>query len=118
MDEFAAILRNEFAACEGSFLIKLRSHFEWDKTAFNRLSSAMKACVESKSDDSMLERWVAEGFWYVPRFVREWATHPDFPKIYKADYYDRAFTRLDDLAYWYFMGESPYESGEHFEEFI
>jgi hypothetical protein len=118
MEDFMTILKNEFDAGEGSFLIKLRPNLEWDKAAFNRLTSAMKLCAESKSSDPKLERWVAEGFWFVPRFVREWATHPNFQKVHAADYYERAFTRLDDLAYWYFMGRSPYESGKHFEDLV
>ncbi len=118
METFITILKNEFAAGEGSFLIKLRPNLEWDKAAFNRLTSAMKLCAESKSSDTKLERWVAEGFWFVPRFVREWATHPNFPKVHAADYYEKAFSRLDDLAYWYFMGQSPYKSGGHFEELV
>jgi len=118
MEDFMTILKNEFDAGEGSFLIKLRPNLEWDKEAFNRLATAMKRCAESKSNEPKLERWVVEGFWFVPRFVREWASHPNFKKVHAADYYPRAFTRLDDLAYWYFMGRSPYESGKHFEDLV
>jgi hypothetical protein len=116
MEDFMAVLKNEFEAGEGSFLIKLRPGMEWDKAAFNRLTSAMKRCAEISSNDSKLERWVAEGFWNVSWFVRSWATHSNFPKAHSANYYSKAFTRLDDLAYWYFMGQSPYESGNHFED--
>lgn len=112
------VLKNEFEAGEGSFLIKLRPQMEWDKAAFNRLTSAMKRCAESKSNDQKLERWEAEGFWFVPRFVREWATHPNFPKVHSTECYDKAFTRLDDLAFWYFAGQSPYGGGKHFEELV
>jgi hypothetical protein len=115
MEDFMTILKNEFEAGDGSFLIKLRPNLEWDKAAFNRLASAMKLCAERVSLEPKLERWVAEGFWFVPRFVREWATHSSFPKVYPTEYYERAFTRLEDLAYRYLMGQSPYESGEHFE---
>lgn len=118
MDDFMLILKNEFDAGEGSFLIKLRPTLEWDKVAFNRLVSAMKRCAETRSSESNLERWVAMGFWFVPRFVRDRVTHPNFPKIHAADYYQKAFTRLDDLAYWYFMGQSPYTSGKHFEDLV
>jgi hypothetical protein len=118
MENFMVVLKNEFEAGEGSFLIKLRPNLEWDKAAFNRLSSAMKLCSESKSSEQRLDRWVAFGFWYVPRFTRDWATHPNFPRVHAADYYERAFARFDDLAYWYFMGQSPYESGKHFEDLV
>jgi hypothetical protein len=118
MDDFMLTLKSEFDAGEGSFLIKLRPSLEWDKVAFSRLASAMKCCAETRSNEPNLERWVAEGFWFVPRFIKEWVAHPNFPKVHAADYYEKAFTQLDDLAYWYFMGQSPYTSGKHFEELI
>ncbi|MCU0783799.1 MAG: hypothetical protein MUF81_07070 [Verrucomicrobia bacterium] len=118
MEDFMTILKNEFDAGEGSFLIKLRPNLEWDKDAFNRLVTAMKLCAESKSSEPKLERWVAEGFWFVSWFVRSWAAHPRFPKDHAADYYERAFSRLDDLAYWYFKGLSPYKDGKHFEDLV
>jgi len=116
MEDFMVILKNEFDAGEDSFLIKLRPNLEWNKEAFDRLTSAMKLCVEEESSKAKLERWTAFGFWFIPRFVRSWVEHPDFPKPYTADYYEKAFTRLDDLAYWYFMGTSPYEAGKVFEK--
>ena len=84
MEDFIATLKSEFEAGEDGFLIKLRPGLEWDKAAFNRLTSAMKRSAESTSNEPKLERWVAEGFWFVPRFVREWATHPNFPKVHSA----------------------------------
>jgi hypothetical protein len=116
MEDFMTILRNEFDAGESSFLIKLRPNLEWDKVAFNRLIAAMKLCAERESSEQKLERWVAEGFWFVPRFIRDWATHPNFPRVHAKDYYERAFTRLEDLAYWYFMARSPYEDGRYFDD--
>ena len=112
MEDFMTILKNEFEAGEGSFLIKLRVKLEWDKDAFNRLVTAMKLCAESKSSEPQLERWVAEGFWYVSWFVQSWATHPNFPKDHATDYY------VDDLASWCFTGRSPYKSGKHFEDLV
>ena len=111
-----AVLKNEFEAGAGSFFIKLRPGLEWDKAAINQLTAAMKCCAEIKSNDTKLDRWLAEGFWFVPRFVREWTTHPNFPKVYSDEYYTKAFSQLDDLAYWYFMGQSPFENGKNFEE--
>jgi hypothetical protein len=63
----------------------------------------------------LLDRWMAEGFWYVPSFVRDWTTHPNFPRIHNAEYYQKAYQRLDDLAYWFFFGESPYLNESGFE---
>ena len=58
---------------------------------------------------------MANGFWYVPSFVREWTTHPNFPRVHSTEYYQKAYERLDDLAYWFFYGESPYLNGTGFE---
>ena len=118
MEDYKSVLKNEFEAGEDSFLITLRIKLEWNKAAFNRLASAMKRCAEEKSDDHQLERSVAWGFWFVPRFTKDWVAHPDFPKIHSAEYYNKALTRLYDLADWYFSGRSPYESGSRFEDLV
>ena len=109
MDNYLEILRSEFEAEDDSFLIKLRSELMWDQAAFNQLSSAMKVCCERQVSSEPVERWLARGFWYVPGFVRDWTTHPNFPKVYPAEYYESAYRRLDDLAFWFFFGESPFE---------
>ena len=66
-----------------------------------------KCCQEYSESDS-LERWMAEGFWFLPSFIREWTTHSSFPRVHEAEYYQRAYERLDDLAYWFFIGDCPY----------
>ena len=114
MDNYVEVLRNEFEAGDGSFLIKLRPDLDWDKEAFSRLVVAMQLYCEKHAGSETLERWVAFGFWYIPRFVRDWTTHPNFPHQYPDNYYEQAYQRLDDLAYWYFMGESPYLDGAGF----
>jgi hypothetical protein len=115
MDNYLDILSNEFEAGPSSFLIKLRPDLVWDKAAFTRMISAMKVCCERQLRDDPVERWIARGFWYIPRFVRDWATHPNFPKIYPIEYYDRAFRSLDDLAFWFFFGERPYSDVDKLE---
>jgi hypothetical protein len=115
MDHYLDILRSEFDAGSDSFLIKLRPDLDWDKAAFTRLSTAMKDCCERQSSTEPVERWIARGFWYVPRFVRDWTTHPNFPKIYPIEYYDCAYQRLDDLAFWFFLGQSPHADNDRFD---
>ena len=115
MGEYLSVLRNEFEAGEGSFLIQLRPHLVWDRASFTRLIAAMQQCCEESSKADTLERWMAEGFWYVPRFVRDWTTHPAFPRVHPAAYFEKAYQRLDNLAYWFFFGESPYVDGTGFE---
>lgn len=115
MSDLDAALRHEFEAKPGSFLLALRTELIWSKPAFWRLVGLMENYIEQEQGRSAPEpehlvRWVAEGFWYVDRFVREWTTDANFPRAYPTDYYERAFIRLNDLAFWYFTGVSPYQS--------
>ena len=109
MTDPLAVLRREFEAEEGSFLLRLRSELEWDKGAFSALVLAMEGCAAESAGRPSIERWVAEGFWYLDWFVREWSSHPNFPRPHGEAYYEAAYGRLHDLAWWLFMGESPYE---------
>lgn len=108
-------LRRELDGAPGSFLLKLRRDREWDKAAFDRLTAVMLAHVEARDPDEPIERWIAEGFWYLDWFVRDWSRHQDFPRRHAEAYYARACGRLHDLAYWLFLGESPYQEGEGFD---
>jgi hypothetical protein len=51
--------------------------------------------------------WIAHGFWFCDTWVRDWTAHPNFPKPQR-DYYDASLMLLSDLAYFLFVGESPY----------
>ena len=114
-ENYLSVLRNEFEAGEDSFLIKLRPDLEWDKEAFSRLISAMQTYCEQRRKSEMVECRLAQGFWFIPGFVRDWSSHQDFPRVHSQEYYDKAYRRLDDLAWWFFMGESPYLDGKGFE---
>src|SRR5579872_1860937 len=106
-DDDRATLRQEFNGEDDSFLIKLRPGLDWDKEAFSRLITAMEQCCRQYAQNDRVERWLAHGFWYVPDFVRSWTSHPNFPHQYPQEYYDQAYAQLEDLAYWFFVGESP-----------
>jgi hypothetical protein len=112
MANYRDSLKYEFEAREDSFLLRVRTQMEWDKTAFSRLVQAMKDYCENEAGTELVERWIAMGFWYIPRFTRDWTTHSDFPREHSAEYYEQAYHLLNDLAYWFFMGESPYEKGK------
>ena len=116
MESYLDTLKSELNAEEGSFLLKLRSDFKWDKTAFTRLVSAMRICCEQRAETDALPRWLAEGFWYFSTFVKETSSHPQFRRPYPQGYYQKAYERLEDLAYWFFRGESPYLEGSGFDE--
>ena len=115
MNDYLRALRNEFEGSDSSFLIQIRSELHWNKASFSHLIQVMQRCCEDYSNSATLERWMAVGFWYVPFFVRDWTTHPDFPRQHEAKYYQIAYQRLDDLAYWFFIGESPHLAGKGFE---
>jgi hypothetical protein len=116
VEDYLQILKHEFDAEEDSFLTQLRCNFYWDKNAFGRLTNAMKICCENYDKKELLERWMAEGFWFVQYFVKSHTSHPDFPKPYAPVYYEKAYERLDDLAYWFFLGQSPYLDEKGFEK--
>ena len=105
-------LRSEFNAADGSFLLQLRCDLHWDQTAFTRMTDAMREYCRSRNTEDDIPRWIAYGFWYVESFVRDWSTHPSFPREYDAEYYERAYARLHDLAYLLFTGESPYQDSK------
>ncbi|MCC7249682.1 MAG: hypothetical protein IT473_13755 [Lysobacter sp.] len=105
-------LHKEFAAEDAdSFLIRLRGELFWDRAAFRRLVDAMQEYLASERNTEDLQRQTAEGFWYLDWYVKEWSSHPNFPKVFPQSYYESAYERLHDLAYWYFFGESPCETG-------
>ena len=109
VDDAVVVLRQEFEAGEGGFLLGLRPELVWDRGAFTRLERAMRAVCERVQGDDTLERWMAEGFYYIPRFVRDWTTHPNFPRPQPQQYHDDCLRRLDDLADWFFHGWHMYQ---------
>ncbi|AUG78661.1 hypothetical protein CFP65_3886 [Kitasatospora sp. MMS16-BH015] len=104
MDAGLTILRQEFDAEEGSFLLRLRCDLHWDRAAFRRLERAMRLVCEQNQAATQLDRWVAEGFHSVPSWVADWTAHPQFPRPEPDRYYRACIERLSDLATWYFQG--------------
>ena len=104
---YEAVLRAELEGREGSFLAMLRSGMTWDKAAFSRLVEAMEAGAVAHEKASALPRWAAEGFWHAGRFVRDWSEQPGFSREHAPEYYQAAYERLDDLAFWLFTGRCP-----------
>lgn len=103
------ILRAEFAAENGSFLLLLRTELTWDTAAFERLTAAMLEVVRTAEHGDKIPRWLAEGFWLLDTFVSDWSSHASFPRPLPSEYYAAAYARLHDLAYWLFVGENPYQ---------
>lgn len=115
MDEHLDILRHELEADDGSFLIKIlikmRIELEWDQNAFSRATEAMHIYCDQHTGSDSVERWVASGFYYFSWAVKDWTTHPNFPKPHPQEYYESAYQRLFDLCCYLFDGISPYEAG-------
>ncbi|MEU5999337.1 hypothetical protein ABZ837_16100 [Streptomyces sp. NPDC047197] len=111
VEKALAILEQEFAAEEGSFLIRLRGDLTWDRVAFTRLERAMRiACAAHQSSDQ-IDRWLADGFYELATAVPSWTSHPDFPRPTPVSYYEDCLERIGDLADWFFRGESNYSDG-------
>lgn len=106
------VLRHEFRAEEGSFLLTLRTEYDWDRAAFTRLEQAMRAVAAEYADRDQLDRWLADGYYYVATYVPALTQHPDFPRPSPDDYYEACIRRLDVLAAWFFSGQ-PYYREPH-----
>jgi hypothetical protein len=115
MDDYLVVLKHEFEAGDQSFLLKIRVWLDWDRTAFTQLITAMHTYCLKHAGAKLVERWLAEGFWYIPIFTRDWTSHPNFPRIHGEAYYTEAYQQLDALAFWFFVGTSPYEDNYVFE---
>jgi hypothetical protein len=66
--------------------------------------------LHKNEDDTMLPRWLADGFWYLSTFVRDHTSHPAWEQTIacEPEYFSHAYTRLDDLASWFFSGCCPW----------
>ncbi|MFE7591615.1 hypothetical protein ACFU6K_19625 [Kitasatospora sp. NPDC057512] len=111
MDEVMSVLRQEFDAEEGSFLLRLRGELEWDRAAFTRLERARAACKQLQ-EEQKLDRWIAEGFYELATWVPSWTSHPNFPRPVPDSYYEDCIERLGDLADWFFRGWHDRSEGD------
>jgi hypothetical protein len=102
------ILKREFDAEDGSFLGKARGELEWDWEAFRVLTSAMYDVAAGARTHRVIDKWIAEGFWFCDTWITPWTSHPNFPRPSEPDYQE-ATELVHDLAYFFFVGESPYE---------
>jgi tetratricopeptide (TPR) repeat protein len=101
------ILRREFYAEDGSFLIQARVRLEWDWDAFRRLTSAMYDVADEVKGQPSIETWIAEGFWFCETWITDWKRHPNSHRP-PEDYRD-AIELIHNLAYFLFTGQSPYK---------
>lgn len=100
-------LKREFDAEEGSFLLQARCEPKWDWNAFRRLTSAMYDVADEIKGQTSIETWIANGFWFCDTWIKDWTSHPNFPRPAEGAYRD-AIELIHDLASLLFFGMSPY----------
>ena len=110
------LLRQEFRAEDGSFLLQLRVDLHWDRQAFSRLEHAMRRVCAQQEPRHQLDRWLVEGYWYLSDFVPGHTSHPGFPRPEPDPYYKAAVRRLQDLQNWFATGRSPYRDGHEWPD--
>lgn len=102
------ILKRQFDGEDGSFLLKARCELNWNWDAFRKLTSAMYDVADESRNQNSIETWIAHGFWFCDTWIRDWTSHPDFPRPNK-EAYDDSIELIHDLSYFLFVGESPYD---------
>jgi hypothetical protein len=102
------VLKREFDAEGGSFLLRVRSELTWDWAAFHRLTSAMYDVADEARKKPSIDTWIANGFWFCDTWIKEWTVHPNFPRPPERAYRD-AIELIHDLCFFLFTGDSPYK---------
>lgn len=105
------VLRREFAAEEGTFLLTLRRDMQWDQAAFTRLEKAMRQACVTYAHEQTLERWMADGFYFVATWVPRITSTSRFQRPASTEYYRAAIERIQALGYWFFTGQSLFPPG-------
>jgi hypothetical protein len=111
-------LKDELNAEEGSFLLELRTELNWNHDSLLNLLTKLNAECKRTKENLNLSREIASGIWYISDFIKNWTEHKNFPKKYPTEYYEKAYELINDLAYYYFMAESPYQSESGIENKI
>lgn len=119
-NEITEVLLYEFRGEENTFLITIRCDLEWSHTKFIEFLNSMRNYCKHKQEEDPLDKEIAQGFWFVSSYIREWTSHPDFRKANKFsdDYYTQSYDLIYDLSYWYFMEEPIFIEEEEFEKEI
>ncbi len=107
-ENWKELLKSELYESSGAFLLKLRCDLKWSRSAFSRLIRAMYMTAFELRDEDKIDRWLTEAFRYCEFFIKDWSSHPNFPKEYSQKYYERCYKTLHDLCSLLFKGSSPY----------
>lgn len=111
-DDLLERLNQAFTGFDESFLSEFRHEFIWNQAKFNQLIRDMQQICENRSGQELIERWLADGFWYLPNFVKSWSAHPEFPKANLPANFQLMCELLEDLAHWFFTDDCPWEAPE------
>lgn len=111
-------LLDELNAEDGSFILELRTEFNWNHHSFINLVTELHKEFLKTKNDNQLDRDIACGIWYISTFIKDWSEHENFPKQFPEEYYTKSYELIDDLTYQYFMAESMYNSKNAIEEKI
>lgn len=101
--DWQEVLRYEFEAGENSFIFQLRCGLGWDKAAYLRLFNAMRECCKAHNGQTHIERWIAEGFWYLDFYLGS-SLEQTQVKTEDTKYRENAVVNLSHLAWWLFTG--------------
>jgi hypothetical protein len=104
VDEALTVLRSEFGADDGSFVLRLRIDLEWDHEAFARMESAMRIVCERYDRREASDAWLTESFRFVSTWVPGHTAHPSFPRPQPESYHLASVERLQALADWFIHG--------------
>lgn len=107
-----ARIEDEFTSQPESFMAGLKQ-LQWDQAKLIALLQDLQRLCQLLDREEMIERWLADGFWYLPNFIKTWPEHPEFPKEQLPDNFQVVCGLLDDLAEWFFTDHCPWEDPEN-----
>lgn len=110
----------EFRGEKESFLITIRCDLEWSHDKFIKFLSTIRNYCKHRQLSNQLDKEIAQGFWFISWFIKDWTSHPDFRKANKFsdNYYTESYELIHDLSWWYFMEEPIYIEDKDFKEKI
>lgn len=73
-----ALLLNELAAAEGSFIASVRFDLRWNSKKFRRLCRAMHNAAKANAGSGDLPRGMSQLFWYCGTFLPAWFDQREF----------------------------------------
>lgn len=91
----------EFRGEENSFLIAIRCDLEWSHAKFVKLLNTMNNYCKQKHSSDPLDKEIAQGFWFVSWYIKDWTSHSGFRNANKFhdDYYTHSYELIHNFSY-------------------